>query len=140
MRRGYLFVFLGGRGKEKFWAQILYRLSIIKLTRFYKLFSTQTCFFPTKNIGKVFDEGNWIALRLIAPRLNALLPNTGIITYGFASTPLRALSAYFGVAICNTGRGRKPQNQNSIHMLALIDNDKLFTITSYKHCASFAEK
>ncbi len=41
MRRGYLFVLLGGRGKEKFWAQILYRLSIIKLTRFYEL-----CFFP----------------------------------------------------------------------------------------------
>jgi hypothetical protein len=56
MWRGYLFVLLGGRGKEKFWAQILYRLSIIKMTRFYKL-----CFFPIlllsrQNIGKVF---NW---------------------------------------------------------------------------------
>jgi hypothetical protein len=66
--------------------QILYRLSIIKLTRFYKL-----CFFPIsvlswQNIGKVFDDGNWMALRLIAPGLNVLLPKTGIITYGIAIT------------------------------------------------------
>jgi hypothetical protein len=53
---------------------------------------------------------------------------------------LHALSAYFGVAICNTGRGRKPQNQYSIRLQAPIDNDKLFIITSYKHCASITEK
>jgi len=66
--------------------QILYRLSIIKLTRFYKL-----CFFPIlllsqQNIGKVFNEGNCVALRLIAPRLNVLLPKMGIITHIIAST------------------------------------------------------
>jgi hypothetical protein len=33
---------VGGRGKEKLWGQILYSLSIIKLTRFYK-----PSFFPT---------------------------------------------------------------------------------------------
>jgi hypothetical protein len=32
-----------------------------------------------------------------------------------------ALSAYFGVAICNTECGRKPQNQYSIRLLAPID-------------------
>jgi hypothetical protein len=57
----YLFVILGGRGKEKFWVQILYRLSIIKLTRPYK-----PCFFPIlllsqQNIGKAFDEGSWVS-------------------------------------------------------------------------------
>ena len=81
--------------------QILYRLSIIKLTHFYKL-----CFFPIlllsyqniglsehrpirtsayQNIGKIFDEGNWVALRLIAPQINALLPKTGTIANGIAS-------------------------------------------------------
>jgi hypothetical protein len=59
----YLF-FNGGRGKEKFWVQILHRLSIA----------------------------------------------------------LHALSAYFGVAICNTGCSRNPQNQYSIRLLAPIDN------------------
>jgi hypothetical protein len=34
---------------------------------------------------------------------------------------LHALSAYFGAAICNTGCGRKPQNQYSIRLLAPID-------------------
>jgi hypothetical protein len=53
---------------------------------------------------------------------------------------LQALSAYISVAICNTERGRKPQNQHSIRLLAPIDNDKLFIIASYKHCASFAGK
>jgi hypothetical protein len=65
--------------------QILYRLSIIKLTHFYKL-----CFFPIlllsqQNIGKAFDEGNRVALQLIAPRLIVLLQKTDIITYGIAS-------------------------------------------------------
>jgi hypothetical protein len=56
------------------------------------------------------------------------------------SLTLRALSAYFGVAICNTGRGRKPQNQYSIRLLAPIFDDKLFIITSHMRCANFAEK
>jgi len=51
---------------------------------------------------------------------------------------LQALSAYFSVAICNTERGRKPQNQHSILLLAPMDNDKLFIIASYKHCVSIA--
>jgi len=49
---------------------------------------------------------------------------------------LHALSAYFGVAICNTGRGRKPQNQYSIRLPTPMDNDKSPIIASYKHCAS----
>ena len=66
--------------------QILYRLCIVKLTRFYK-----PCFFSIlllskQNIVKVFDEGNRVALPLIAPRLNALLQKTGIITYDIAGT------------------------------------------------------
>jgi Transposase IS66 family len=40
---------------------------------------------------------------------------------------LHALLAYFGVATCNTGCGRKPQNQCSIHLLAPTDNRKSFT-------------
>jgi hypothetical protein len=43
---------------------------------------------------------------------------------------LHELSAYFGVAIRNTGRGRKLQNRYSNHLLSPIDNDKLFIITS----------
>src|SRR5262245_13548132 len=51
---------------------------------------------------------------------------------------LKALSAYFSVAICNTGRGRKPQSQYSIRLLAPMDNDKVFIIASYMHCLSIA--
>jgi hypothetical protein len=39
---------------------------------------------------------------------------------------LHALSAYLGAAIRNTGCGRKPQNQYSIHLFATIDNGKSF--------------
>jgi hypothetical protein len=41
---------------------------------------------------------------------------------------LRVLSPHFGVASCNTGCGRKPQNQYSIHLLALIDHRKSFIL------------
>jgi len=131
-------VFLGGRGKEKFWVQILYRLSIFKFIRFYKL-----CFFPImllswQNIGKVFDEWNWVALRLIAPRLNVLLAKKALLRMVLLALALNSLPACFAVAICNTGHGLKPQNQYLIRLLAPIDNDKLFIITSYEHCVSFA--
>jgi hypothetical protein len=38
-----------------------------------------------------------------------------------------SLSAYFGVAICNTGCGRKPQNQYSIRLLAPIDKGEFIS-------------
>jgi hypothetical protein len=44
------------------------------------------------------------------------------------SFALHALSAYFGMANCNTGCGRKPQNQYSIHLLAPIDIGKSFSL------------
>jgi hypothetical protein len=37
---------------------------------------------------------------------------------------LPALSAFFSVATCDTGCGRKPQNQYLIRLLAPIDNGK----------------
>ena len=48
-----------------------------------------------------------------------------------------ALSAHFCLAICNIGRGRKPQNQFSIRLLAPW---KVIHFTSHKRCASFARK
>jgi hypothetical protein len=41
---------------------------------------------------------------------------------------LHALSAYFGVAICNMGCSQKPRNQYSISLLAPIDNGKSFIL------------
>jgi hypothetical protein len=46
----------------------------------------------------------------------------GLLHMVLLALALRALSTYFGVAFCNTGCGRKQQNQYSIRLLAPIDN------------------
>jgi len=71
---------------------------------------------------------------------NALLPKQALLSMVLPAIALQELSAYFGVAIRNTGRGRKPQNQYSIHLLAPIDYNKSFILTSYNHCSSVAGK
>jgi hypothetical protein len=62
-----------------------------------------------------------LKIAVIAPRLNVVLPKTGLLHMVLLALAHHALSAYFGVAICSTECGRKPQNQNSISLLAPID-------------------
>jgi len=96
----------GGRGKEKLWVPILHRLTIIKLNLF-----SQPCFFPSYSYYEVIEAlaslqalGNlasWLPIQLnIAvetPRLNVVLPKTGITLYGIDS----ARSPYaLGISRC----------------------------------------
>jgi hypothetical protein len=87
-----------------------------------------TLFLPWQSIGKVFNEGNCVALQLIAPQLNVVLPKPELLRMVLLALALHTLSAYFGVAICNMGCSRKPQNQYSIRLLAPIHNRKSFNL------------
>jgi hypothetical protein len=64
----------------------LHHLSVASLNHFSQPCLLQSLLPPLQNIEKVFNEGNWVALRLIAPRLIVVLPKPEIIRYGIAST------------------------------------------------------
>ena len=90
----YLF-FWGGRGKEKLWVPILHRFSIIKLNLFAQPRFFPSSFFPSYSYYEViealaslqaFDNpASRLSIQLniavVAPRLNVVLPKTGITIY-----------------------------------------------------------
>src|SRR5262249_16283209 len=101
----------GGRGKEKLWVQILHRITIIKLNPL-----SQPCFFPSfffpsnsyyeviealASLQALADPASRLSIQLniavVAPRLNVVLPETGITIFGIDS----ARSPYaFGLSRC----------------------------------------